>query len=515
MKKTYIDCGQLDTALAMRDHRVLVDMLLAPRRTLRIFQNPLTKTYPAAPLGPLSSCSADSDGGVACNLKDASEDEEDRKWESTRSWLQMQNELREKKTKLYDISLDTATSQPSAVTSDPTVVHQPDSHVSESIGMTGQPDSVTADSIGVLSSRPTLSSACDDGIASVSKDTSAVSSQGQSHTVAGHSQGQSQEEEQASPGSATDHRRGSADGSTTGADSQRSSSEREGSVGDKQHTVIHDGEALRSILSVGLGVECIARYQPKLPNTYTFLCAQHVRRDQFSQHFQSVHTRIHCHLNGWLEQRCPLAYLGCPFSFQRLKPLGAGVTLCHSWLQESFGVTTLDPQVDPRLQTPTHLDPVGPVTADTVAGSSATCHNHLSAVGSDQRRQSPQGRQVIYTGTQGNSCVRVDARTSGLGCTTPGIVMETAHGLHLSDLPLEVLRHMTQFLDSFSLNNLSLVSRTMRQVCCSVLQDRGVVSLIWERQAEGGQSGWQVIGKVGLTIWLRDRQGRSDHLAAW
>ncbi|XP_040907605.1 F-box only protein 40-like [Toxotes jaculatrix] len=52
----------------------------------------------------------------------------------------------------------------------------------------------------------------------------------------------------------------------------------------------------------------------------------------------------------------------------------------------------------------------------------------------------------------------------------------------LSSLPYEVLCHMATFLDSLSLSQLALVSRLMRQVCSSLLQERGMVTLRWERK---------------------------------
>lgn len=52
----------------------------------------------------------------------------------------------------------------------------------------------------------------------------------------------------------------------------------------------------------------------------------------------------------------------------------------------------------------------------------------------------------------------------------------------LSSLPYEVLCHMATFLDGLSLSQLALVSRLMRQVCSSLLQERGMVTLRWERK---------------------------------
>ncbi|XP_062262355.1 F-box only protein 40-like [Platichthys flesus] len=62
----------------------------------------------------------------------------------------------------------------------------------------------------------------------------------------------------------------------------------------------------------------------------------------------------------------------------------------------------------------------------------------------------------------------------------------------LSSLPYEVLCHVTSFLDSLSLSQLALVSRLMRQVCSSLLQDRGMVTLRWERTSDSpGGARWR------------------------
>ncbi|CAJ1078459.1 F-box only protein 30-like [Xyrichtys novacula] len=69
----------------------------------------------------------------------------------------------------------------------------------------------------------------------------------------------------------------------------------------------------------------------------------------------------------------------------------------------------------------------------------------------------------------------------------------------LSGLPNEILWHIAGFLDSFSLCQLSLVSRTMREVCASLLQTRGIVELLWERRQSPGAPGtvtWQIKNKV-------------------
>lgn len=92
----------------------------------------------------------------------------------------------------------------------------------------------------------------------------------------------------------------------------------------------------------------------------------------------------------------------------------------------------------------------------------------------------------------------------------------------LSSLPYEVLCHVATFLDSLSLSQLALVSHLMRQVCFSQLQDRGMVSLLWERKTySNGSAKWRVKHKVwefstlfsSVDSWsFRDDPSMSEHL---
>uniref|UniRef100_A0A8C6SR86 F-box protein 40, tandem duplicate 1 n=1 Tax=Neogobius melanostomus TaxID=47308 RepID=A0A8C6SR86_9GOBI len=92
----------------------------------------------------------------------------------------------------------------------------------------------------------------------------------------------------------------------------------------------------------------------------------------------------------------------------------------------------------------------------------------------------------------------------------------------LSSLPYEVLYHVASFLDSLSLSQMALVSHLMRQVCSSQLQDRGMVTLQWERKAySNGTAKWRVTHKVWefssffspVDAWcFRDIPPLSEHL---
>lgn len=183
-------------------------------------------------------------------------------------------------------------------------------------------------------------------------------------------------------------------------------------------------------LRLDLVLECVARYQTKQRSMFTFVCGQLFRRDEFSSHFKNVHGDIHAGLNGWMEQRCPLAYYGCTYSQRRFCPSVQGFRIIHDRHLGSFGVQPALPPKSAR----------------------------------DLQRHS-------------------------------------RHMDQFSNLPLEVLQHVASFLDSFSLCQLSRVSRTMRDVCASLLQMRGMVVLLWDKkQRADGTPSWQITDKVG-NLW--------------
>ncbi|XP_036441691.1 F-box only protein 40 [Colossoma macropomum] len=67
----------------------------------------------------------------------------------------------------------------------------------------------------------------------------------------------------------------------------------------------------------------------------------------------------------------------------------------------------------------------------------------------------------------------------------------------LSRLPFEILQHIAGFLDSMSICQLSQVSTLMREVCGTLLQQKGMVSLKWEKKTYShGGSCWKARKKV-------------------
>lgn len=115
-------------------------------------------------------------------------------------------------------------------------------------------------------------------------------------------------------------------------------------------------------------------------------------------------------------------------------------------------------------------------------------------------------------------------RSFGVQPCPRGKLPSDSNSDQLSGLPIEILWHITGFLDSFSLCQLSLVSKTMREVCASLLQSRGIVELQWERRQNSGAPGtvkWQVKNKVWrfttafspvLSWGFTDLPSMSDHL---
>jgi len=66
-------------------------------------------------------------------------------------------------------------------------------------------------------------------------------------------------------------------------------------------------------------------------------------------------------------------------------------------------------------------------------------------------------------------------------CEKPG----TPTSVSVIDLPIEIIQYIFEFLDPFSLSSVSLVSRLLRSVACSLLPSQGCVALQWEREEEG------------------------------
>uniref|UniRef100_A0A8C9RBP6 F-box protein 40 n=1 Tax=Scleropages formosus TaxID=113540 RepID=A0A8C9RBP6_SCLFO len=185
-------------------------------------------------------------------------------------------------------------------------------------------------------------------------------------------------------------------------------------------------------LHVQIQAESVTQRYNKSNSTFTFLCGHTLRRDEFAKHFRNAHSDVQSGLNGWFEQRCPLAYLGCNYSQKRFQPSTHKATVTYD---EDLGAFAIRPEVPSNL-----LEGVKII--------------------------SPESKHVQSLDP-------------------------------LSRLPFEVLQHIAGFLDSFTLFRLSQVSRLMRDVCGSLLRERGMVSLKWEKKISShGEWTWESRRKV-------------------
>uniref|UniRef100_A0A667X2E2 F-box protein 40 n=1 Tax=Myripristis murdjan TaxID=586833 RepID=A0A667X2E2_9TELE len=212
-------------------------------------------------------------------------------------------------------------------------------------------------------------------------------------------------------------------------------------------------------LHVHIQAESVTRRHNKTSSAFNYSCGHFFRRDEYHSHFKNVHSDIQACLNGWFEERCPLAYLGCTFSQTRFQPAGHQATIKYCRDLSTFA-----------------LQPMVPSSLFEAA-----------------RAFSPQQ----------NGARNLDP---------------------LSRLPFEILRHIAGYLDSFTLSQLSQVSHLMREVCGTLLQERGMVSLKWEKKtySHGGTS-WKCRKKVWefsclfstVDRWsFRNAPSMSEHLKA-
>ncbi|XP_051870154.1 F-box only protein 40-like [Pristis pectinata] len=172
-----------------------------------------------------------------------------------------------------------------------------------------------------------------------------------------------------------------------------------------------------SCLYLQLQTECITKRYSKSISVFTFMCHHFFRRDEFSSHFKNVHADIQSSLNGWMVQKCPLAYLGCSYTQQRFCPSAQKAKMIYNQQLSAFAIK---PDVPPVL-----------------------CQN-------------------------GNG----DINAWGIGKNL----------LSLCSLPFEILRHIASFLDGYSLTQLSQVSVLMNEVSSALLQEHGMVHLVWEKK---------------------------------
>eukprot|EP00095_Tigriopus_kingsejongensis_P008525 maker-scaffold81_size397536-snap-gene-0.19 protein:Tk08525 transcript:maker-scaffold81_size397536-snap-gene-0.19-mRNA-1 annotation:"low quality protein: f-box only protein 40" len=94
------------------------------------------------------------------------------------------------------------------------------------------------------------------------------------------------------------------------------------------------------------------------------------------------------------------------------------------------------------------------------------------------------------------------------------------HSTSLPGMPNEILIKILRYLDPFTLCNLAVTSIGMREVCASMLDEKGCVTLQWERVKLAGQIKWQVAYKrwffstalKPIDKWVFADESVSNHL---
>ncbi|KAK4295314.1 hypothetical protein Pmani_032125 [Petrolisthes manimaculis] len=215
-------------------------------------------------------------------------------------------------------------------------------------------------------------------------------------------------------------------------------------------------------LTMELGIKRYSRHQTKRKAMFTFQCMQEVRRSEYNSHYQNVHSEIQEGLEGWLIHRCPLHHLGCPYVYTRLHPGHTDGDIVYSEHLHAFGVR-------PRLQ-----------------HEPATC-------GGLPRSRSPSLDKSAGSMSQLrlSSSRKPRGKTHHLAQQQQSEEQFLASSLSLTFLPIEVLIKIASYLDGFSMNNLSLCCRLMRDVCLSLLNERGLVIIEWVRHIEDNKVRWK------------------------
>jgi len=109
-----------------------------------------------------------------------------------------------------------------------------------------------------------------------------------------------------------------------------------------------------------------------------------------------------------------------------------------------------------------------------------------------------EGTPEMFTSREFDSTVYIRPRM--LKEPTPCDDLEET--LCLTGLPYEMLVRVASFLDSFSLCNLSLTCWLLRDVCRSLLRQRGLVVLEWQKDCSRNPPRWKVSHQVSLSVWV-------------
>ncbi|GAA6097157.1 F-box only protein 40-like isoform X2 [Tachysurus ichikawai] len=125
----------------------------------------------------------------------------------------------------------------------------------------------------------------------------------------------------------------------------------------KYNTTLADITEDRDLkLYLQIDTEIVTLRHNKNNSVFSFMCERCFRRDEFASHFKNVHSDIQSCLNGWFEQRCPLAYLGCTFTQRRLQPSTHRATV---FFNTDLSIFTLRPDFNKPLLADSQMVPDG------------------------------------------------------------------------------------------------------------------------------------------------------------
>lgn len=169
---------------------------------------------------------------------------------------------------------------------------------------------------------------------------------------------------------------------------------------------------------------------------HLFMCSEIMQRQEFSHHYLNYHVEIQGGCSTWLEHRCPLSSYGCSFSQHRLEPL-KGFLSYNSYF------------------------------------------NHLGVGFLPKEQNMPQH----------SFCLSI---AGVCNCPTTLRVNNNKREFSLLDLPDLAFENILQYLDSFSLKNLSTTSHNLRYRCEQFLHSRGIVIAKWRKIHHEKIWRWQI-----------------------
>ncbi|XP_031427349.1 F-box only protein 40 isoform X2 [Clupea harengus] len=110
----------------------------------------------------------------------------------------------------------------------------------------------------------------------------------------------------------------------------------------------------KSKLYVQTVTESISARHDPTSCPFTFRCGHPFRRDEYPYHYKNVHADIQFSLDGWFEQRCPLAYLGCTHTRKNFHPFSQKAVVTY---HQDLSTFSLKPEVCGSLTAVAQLGP--------------------------------------------------------------------------------------------------------------------------------------------------------------